>query len=624
MAYKGTVNTNHSPLNIRSGPGGSYKVLGSIPKGTPIEIYGTQQTSDGTWGTVSYNGIKGYACIHENGVGQNWINVDWSSNKPTSTTSASTYNVSAADAAAAEELAKSKGLESILKGLMNISVNDGKALKASTRMFGMPFQYASFIDCRIKNISDTLGRKYIENIVLPAPIMTIIPGKPIYLPGAKNKRNTAHALVSAANGNFAELSALGKDLNVEQLRWFDFQQDYGNYILYVNTLCRMGACFLEIGDAEFMGTKLKAFNWKNYRYTEDSYRSTFTSLMKSNGEVGQSMLNNLKSLGSKGLSKLQSVLSLGDNGAKTSTGMLINDEQEDDAGLVDTLDSLLANMNFVQFFIDLNSSSFNDSSSNSTTTSKLEGLFDKGSDTLKELAFIANSGGADAEALQEFGNSSLDALTDNILKGNSGITAFMSRITSGLSTVVKGENMIIPEIYQRSDYSKSYSVTIRLVSPCNDRFSYFINVFVPLMHLIALTVPKQGTANTYAAPFLIKMYLPGVCSCNMGIIEGLSIDKNGMTVDGIAQELKVTLNIKDLYSDLMMTPTNKPMLLLSNTSLVDYLAVNCGLDLIMPQMSKKLDYVMNVIQTAFTDIPNNLVMTMTSKLDDIVSNWVKL
>ena len=62
-----------------------------------------------------------------------------------------------------------------------------------------------------------------------APIMTVIPGKPLYLPGAKNKRNTAHALVSASSGNFAELAALGKDIDIEELRWFDFQQTYNVY-----------------------------------------------------------------------------------------------------------------------------------------------------------------------------------------------------------------------------------------------------------------------------------------------------------------------------------------------------------------------------------------------------------
>ena len=626
MAYSATVTTNYNPLNIRSGPGKNYSVKGTIPKGANITIYGVQKDGDWSWGTVNYNGIQGWVCIHEAGVGQNWVKVDTSS-KANNTTTSPTWQYASAGtdpvADLVEEEGTSTGLDSFLTELMNISVNNGKLLKASTRMFGMPFQYANFIDCRINNVSPTLGRKYIENIVLPAPILTIIPGKPVYLPGAKNKRNTAHALVSAANGNFGELAALGKDLGIENLRWFDFQQTYNEYMMYVNALCRVGACFLEIGDAQFNGTKLSAYNWKNYRYTEESYKSTFTGLIKSGGAVGKSMLDSLKSLGGKALTKLKNVLSIGDN--ETSNGILFNDEEEDTEGLLDTLDSLLANMNFVQFYIDPSASSFNDSNSNSTSSSKLEGLFDKGSDMLKELAFIANAGGVDAASLQEFGDKSLDALTDNILKGNSGVTAFMQRITSGLSTVVKGENMIIPEIYQRSDYTKSYSITIRLVSPCNDKLSYYINVFVPLMHLLALAIPKQGTANTYAAPFIIKGYLPGVFSCNLGIIESLAIDKsNTTTVDGLATEVKVTINIKDLYSDLMMTPSNKPLLLLSNTSLIDYIAVNCGLDLVMPQMSKKLDYIMNAVKTAFTDIPDNLVSQMTEKIDNVVSAWTHL
>lgn len=630
MSYSAKISTNSQPLNMRTGPGTNFDVIGSIPIGTDVTV-NNYYTVDGgwVWADMSYNGQDCYCCIQEPGADHKYIDIDYNSNAQDTSASNAYTDAPAPAVTTADEEGESLGLDSFLTSLMAVSINDGKLLKASTRMFGLPLQYPSFIDCRVDNVSSTLGRKYIENIIMGAPIMTIIPGKPLYLPGAKNKRNTAHALVSAASGNFAELAALGKDIDIEELRWFDFQQTYNEYMLYVNILCRVGACFLEIGDHKFgsVGIPLSQYNWKNYRYTEDSYSSTFTGLTKAGGAAAGSMLDTLKGLGGQALSKLKNILSLGD-GATAEGGaqsnILYNDEEAPSDDLLSTLDSLLANMNFVQFYMDPNSSSFGDSSSNSTTTSKLEGLFDKGSEMIKELAFIANSGGVDSGQFQDFGNKSLDTLTDEILKGNSGITSFMSRITSGLSTVVKGENMIIPEIYQRSDYSRNYSISIRLVSPCNDRFSYFINVFVPLMHLVALALPKQGTANTYAAPFIIKAYLPGMFACNLGIIEGMNVDKTGKTVDGLAQEIKVTLTIKDLYSDLMMTPSNKPMLLLSNTSLIDYLAINCGLDLIMPQMQKKISYVMNVMKNAMTDIPNNVVAEMTEKIDNVVSAWTRL
>ncbi|MDE5861960.1 MAG: SH3 domain-containing protein [Ruminococcus sp.] len=55
--YYGYVSTNKDPLNIRSGAGQSYKVLGSIPKGTYINV---QTTSDSNWYYTTYNGVSGY------------------------------------------------------------------------------------------------------------------------------------------------------------------------------------------------------------------------------------------------------------------------------------------------------------------------------------------------------------------------------------------------------------------------------------------------------------------------------------------------------------------------------------------------------------------------------------
>lgn len=50
------VNTSSSPLNVRSGPGTGYTVLGSLPKGTEIDIIGTYNG----WGKIEYDGAEGW------------------------------------------------------------------------------------------------------------------------------------------------------------------------------------------------------------------------------------------------------------------------------------------------------------------------------------------------------------------------------------------------------------------------------------------------------------------------------------------------------------------------------------------------------------------------------------
>ena len=72
----------------------------------------------------------------------------------------------------------------------------------------------------------------------------------------------------------------------------------------------------------------------------------------------------------------------------------------------------------------------------------------------------------------------------------------------------------------------------------------------------------------------------------------MSIEKNpsgdALSIDGLPMEYRVSLSVKDLYSDLMMTPSNEPLLFITNASLVDYLAVTCGLDVTSPQLEKKI------------------------------------
>lgn len=56
-SYYGYVSTQKDPLNIRSGAGESYKVLGSIPKGTYIYV---KTTSTSGWYYTTYGGVSGY------------------------------------------------------------------------------------------------------------------------------------------------------------------------------------------------------------------------------------------------------------------------------------------------------------------------------------------------------------------------------------------------------------------------------------------------------------------------------------------------------------------------------------------------------------------------------------
>ena len=245
-----------------------------------------------------------------------------------------------------------------------------------------------------------------------------------------------------------------------------------------------------------------------------------------------------------------------------------------------------------------------------------------------------NSSGASQEQLAQMASftegtaqSLLNAL-NSATTSNGIIFPLLSRVANVGNNIISGDTMIFPQIYTGSEYSKGYNISITLKTPYGNKFSYYMDILVPLFHLVALTMPRQSTANTYSSPFIIKASIPGIMNCSLGIVDSIAIDKNvsgeGLSVDGYPLEVKVTLNIKDLYSDLMITPSTDPGLFVTNSGLMEYLAINCGLDLTHPDYSTKIStYVGAAIEMA-NDIGANLGYSFGSAVTGLLqkAGWL--
>ena len=69
------------------------------------------------------------------------------------------------------------------------------------RLFGIPYQFPPIVDPRVDGISTSVGKNFTENILLEAPVCTVIPGNPSFLPGGDKakKMSTAQALLSGSD-----------------------------------------------------------------------------------------------------------------------------------------------------------------------------------------------------------------------------------------------------------------------------------------------------------------------------------------------------------------------------------------------------------------------------------------
>ena len=522
-------------------------------------------------------------------------------------------------------------------------------VKLGMRVFGLPYQFPETVDPRFSDVTSTIGRSYLNNIRLQAPILTIIPGNPYYLPGEDKgvRVSMGQSIIDNADTNtfkwLKKNTVDNKDLkDGDTVRYYDFAPAYQDYIQYVNIMLRTIAGFLELKDT-LDGVSFQQYNWSyykdnetgsrnltdeksksnmqndakkvftnNYRYTPKKKKVKYTENGKTKTKTEDKAVENKDKLGE------YQVLYQTTNTVKSSTkkskkyGILqgtFKTVADKAASVATSLYATITNMQYVRFCVDP-TSGFTENYNNETGTSMLKGAFDNGSDVLKEVSFIINSGGAgeNADGFKELIDSATDSLS-NALNGNN-VTSILSRLLNLTGNVIKGSNVIMPDIYKSSSRPTSYQFTVHLKAPYGNKLGIYMDNLVPLMHLVCLAIPKQSTANTYDSPFLVKAFMDGVCNINLGMITDLQVNKTvseqSWTVDGMPNEIDVAFTITDLYSDLTMSPQENPILFLNNTSLIEYLANTCGMSLVTPKISSKIGMAINTIKNRLTDVPQNI------------------
>ena len=475
---------------------------------------------------------------------------------------------------------------------------DGILVSDIRGILGCPHQFLPSADIRIDaraNKAATLplgsinsiGRVYSDRIIKNMPLLLMTAGTPSFMTQySKEQKEIAITNLLSGSQDY-QLTSL---LTGSNGRYYSLRFAYTEYFHYVNTMLRTAAVFLGVQNYEVDGTKLGSFNWLYYTTNP--------------GEVTYEYSD--------------------DDSPDTTQRDIFNH-----AGLKTVLGS---HAGAIAIYADCGNST-DDSFSNTTTQSQLSSALNSLSDTGREMNFLVGNVGSTLgltltkltgmEDLQN-NQAALSEIIDHALGGNN----VLSNILNKCQTILAGGRMLFPEIWADSSFSRSYSCKMKLISPAGDKLSVFLNILVPLYHLLAFVLPRQSIDQSYFSPFLVRAYSQGLFNVDMGIITDLSVSKGTegeWTIFGVPTVAEISFSIKDMYDGMFMSATQGPfdLSVFNNISELDYIANSCGINLHDQEIARTVDLYKSlnlygtVTDTIELDTIGGLQQWMNQRLDDI-------
>jgi hypothetical protein len=449
----------------------------------------------------------------------------------------------------------------------------------TNKLFGAPYQLLDSVDMRDPNINQYVGVEYFRHFLAHAPILYIKPGRPKYTAGDDSSSIKAELGRAFQQTNYQRSEAeregkekswfifsllgnltkeIAKDFTFNrgeiQGRMFGFNGRYREYMYFVNYMCRMVAGLMNLGgsgdvpdgafNADNTFVKFTQLEWQTYRMDSRGTARSATETIK------DSIVNMATMLGNPG----------------------------------GNYEAFSNEVKSVAFMVE--PKPFEESYNNRIEKSMIESAIDLATESIgAEIQFITGSN-VDKSILAELAqltagatHGGIDKLGGVVLQAGTG--GFMSNLFHGGMRSLTGQKMLYPDIYKSSDTHHDYNFSITLTTPYGDKYNYYMNIIVPLMHLICLAAPRLVTSNSTTAPFVVQAYIPGMCTVQLGMIKSLNIIKNPnnnhVSIDGFPLTIKVEFQIQELYNAMAISPAIDPSSFIYNETLNDYLANAAGL-----------------------------------------------
>ena len=464
-----------------------------------------------------------------------------------------------------------------------------KYLNNGIRLLGAPHQLLPQADPRYGN--SELGRTFAKKMILEAPLVYLKPGVSEFLPGKSSGfRNQILDLIANVSDSekqeelkhiFEEDGAEGRD----SIRYYGIKPDFSGYMSHVNSLCRILAHLEGLDSVRVPwakgNVKFSTYDWRYY-----NMESKYNNLKIKGG--GNAFMNIFKDL-------------------QNSVNGITHDYE------------------YIRFYA-TPESSYNHSFSNTTTTSVIENITSQLEGVARELNTIGAMSGTNI-------NEGITAMTDVANQfvdehgSNSAISTLIQRLTGSLDSVMLGGHIVLPEMWGGSSYDNDFSFSIHLSTPYGNKLSRYIHIGVPMMFILAAVLPIHQSPNVVSSPYLFQCFMPGYFDSDMCIISNVSIEKSteGITMgNNIPSEVKINIGVKDLYSSLSLPKAHRFEDWVSNTGMMEFLAVQAGVDISKQGIADNFGMLLALMKDSFSDHIQDTAYELMMSFKHLAIDWFKM
>ena len=489
-------------------------------------------------------------------------------------------------------------------------------LLLAVKAFGAPPQSTPYADPRIISLKTNfgptilIGRKFADVIISNPTIVSLCPGIVKYnsiLAGTFDAvdedsivEQATQALSSDKNGKICEF----------QPCWYSSVKSQPGYLKFVNALNTISAIAMSrqkinddesasLADRTFPGSssKYKDFDWVHYDEPDNDVERIFGGNSSGGISTDNSIVENAKAV-------------LGYIG--NAVDSVINEVSE-----------AIGTYKYINFYCS-GSGTVRESFETSVRSSSLEDTINGSlSSVIKEVAFY--TGGLIGDNAKSDIDQWIAETSDSLGSGIGGLLANATELFSG-------GRLVFPQIVDDCTYGKECQFTVRFVAGSGNCEARYL-MRCEFNHLLAFILPKQlkGTIDMYTTPFLVRAVCKGRFSCELGVITGVQVSYGGQddmawTADGQPTEMEVTFSITPLYTKLYMTSIDDIKgMFLKNTGMMEYLLVNSGVDLRIPQMQMKIEILKGLSSGYVTSNlnPENIFESLAnSKLANAIKRYM--